>query len=490
METITRRGLKFSLWEGASASVHMTLTSGAFLTGYALLLGANDFELSLLLALPMLMQGMQLPGAYFIERSGHRKTLTRWGAGISRLLWLPMVLLPLLLPDWPHIGFFLVLFTLAHLLMQLGVPGWITWMADLVPRQIRGRYFSQRNRFAGGFAIGVSLLGGIVLDFFREKDSAYDGYLALFLLACTAGLAAFFFLGKQPEPPQADPQPLPPLSTYLSRPFQNKNYRRILAFYLALLFPVGISAPYFSAHLIKVLEWDFRLVAATSIGTSIVSLIVEPIWGKLVDRHGHRPVLILCTIGITHLPIYYAFGPYDLYWPFFANALLAGAFWPGLNLAMFGLLLETTPQEGKAGFLAVQATLNGFMNFLASGLGGILALWLASVHFEWNGLLFNNYQILFFLSAMLRVPSLLLLLRISEPTATRTYVLVRRAFIPLDRTISFGRHILAIPKGKASHRKENKNSSDSFVDQISPGSVISPDRQAEQDQTRSTNPDQ
>ncbi len=159
--------------------------------------------------------------------------------------------------------------------------------------------------------------------FFREKDSAYDGYLVLFLLACTARLAAFFFLGKQPEPPQADPQPLPPLSTYLSRPFQNKNYRRILAFYLALLFPVGISAPYFSAHLIKVLEWDFRLVAATSIGTSIVSLIVEPIWGKLVDRHGHRPVLILCTIGITHLPIYYAFGPYDLYWPFFANALLA-----------------------------------------------------------------------------------------------------------------------------------------------------------------------
>ncbi|MDG2198224.1 MAG: hypothetical protein P8O70_15360 [SAR324 cluster bacterium] len=64
-ETITRLGLKFSLWEGASASVHMTLTSGAFLTGYALLLGANDFELSLLLALLMLMQSMQLPRAYF-----------------------------------------------------------------------------------------------------------------------------------------------------------------------------------------------------------------------------------------------------------------------------------------------------------------------------------------------------------------------------------------------------------------------------------------
>ena len=197
--------------------------------------------------------------------------------------------------------------------MQLGFPGWINWIADLVPRQIHGHYFSQRNRFAGGFSIGVSLLGGIVLDFFREKDSAYNGYLVLFLLTCTAGLTAFFFPGKQPEPPQADPQPLPTLSTYLSRPFQNKNYRRILAFYSALLFPVGISAPYFSAHLIKVLKWDFRLVAATSIGTSVVTLIVEPVWGKLFNRHGHRPVLIPYTIGITHLPIYCAFEPYDLY---------------------------------------------------------------------------------------------------------------------------------------------------------------------------------
>lgn len=156
-------------------------------------------------------------------------------------------------------------------------------MENPVPRQIRGRYFSQRNPLAGGLAIGVSLLGGRS-GFFREKDFAYDGYLALFLLTCNTGIAAFFFLGNQPEPLQVDPQPLPPLSTYFSRPFQNKNYRRIITFYLALLFPIGISIPYFSAHLIKVLEWDFRLAAANPIGTSIVSLIVEPIWGDwLID---------------------------------------------------------------------------------------------------------------------------------------------------------------------------------------------------------------
>jgi MFS family permease len=423
----------------------MTLTSGAFLTGYALLLGANDFELALLLALPMLAQGMQLPGAYWVERSGKRRNWVRWFSGMSRMLWLPMALVPLLELSIPHIWVFLGLFGLAHLLMQSGVPAWITWMADLVPKRIRGRYFSQRNRLAGSFAIACSLGGGFVIDHFRGQESPYSGYLTLFLVAVGAALIAFFLIGRQPEP-ATTPQVLPSLHDYLVRPFRDPGYRRILTFYIALLFPVGVSAPYFSAHLIKTLEWDFRLVAATSIGTALTSIFFEPFWGRLIDRHGHRPVLMLCAMGIVQLPLYYALSPYSWYWPFFANALLAGVFWPGFNLAMFNLLLSATPQEGKAGFLAMQAALNGFVNFLASGLGGILALSLAGTHLMWQGLEFNNYQLLFFLSAGMRLPCLLLLRKVEEPKATGTFVLVRRAFITLDRTISFGRHILAVPK--------------------------------------------
>jgi len=49
-----RTGLKISVWEGSFATVHVTLTSCAFLIGYALLLGVNDFQLGLLAALPFL----------------------------------------------------------------------------------------------------------------------------------------------------------------------------------------------------------------------------------------------------------------------------------------------------------------------------------------------------------------------------------------------------------------------------------------------------
>ena len=69
-------------------------------------------------------------------------------------------------------------------------------MKNPVPRQICGRYFSQRNPLAGVLATGV--MGGRS-GFFREKDFAYDGYLALFLLTCNTGIAAFFFLGSQPN---------------------------------------------------------------------------------------------------------------------------------------------------------------------------------------------------------------------------------------------------------------------------------------------------
>jgi len=45
--------------EGAFSNIFVVLTSGAFVTGLALMLGANDFEIGLLTALPYLAQAAQ-----------------------------------------------------------------------------------------------------------------------------------------------------------------------------------------------------------------------------------------------------------------------------------------------------------------------------------------------------------------------------------------------------------------------------------------------
>src|SRR3954463_6430894 len=71
-----RRALRLSIVEGSLSNIHVTVCAGAFLTGFALMLGAGDFELGLIAALPFLGQLFQFVGAYLEERLGERRRMT------------------------------------------------------------------------------------------------------------------------------------------------------------------------------------------------------------------------------------------------------------------------------------------------------------------------------------------------------------------------------------------------------------------------------
>jgi MFS family permease len=435
--------LRISTQEGIWATLHMVLTTGAFLTGFALMLGANDLHLAIIAAIPMLAQVFQLPGAYLVERSGHRKRITGVGSVLGRTCWLPMALIPWL--GARHgLVLFMALYAISSLLMSASGPAWVAWMSDLVPKRIRGRYFGTRNRILGIVTIAASLSAGFFLDAARDRGLEAAGYMVLQLVAVSGGLLAFLMILRQPEPGYA-PEPLPSPAEYLLRPLKHQGFRPVLIFFLYWLLAVGVSAPYFTAHLIKNMQWSFGLIATAGITTSALSIVCHPIWGRMVDRYGHRPVLILTSLGILHLPLYYAFCPYTWHWPVYGNAVLAGVFWSGFNLALFNLLMSASPSQGRPGYVALFAALSGLVNFASSMLGGLLAHRLT----EWQGLVFgvpfSNYQLLFLLSASLRVPGVALALRIHEPTAKSAVVLVRQAFIEIDRRIGFGRQFITLP---------------------------------------------
>src|SRR4029079_655636 len=82
-----QRGLRLSIVEGALSNIYISVTTGAFLTGFALLLGASDFELGVIGALPFVGQLFQFVGAYLEERLGQRRRLVALTAGSSRTLW-------------------------------------------------------------------------------------------------------------------------------------------------------------------------------------------------------------------------------------------------------------------------------------------------------------------------------------------------------------------------------------------------------------------
>ena len=94
------RGLRYGLRDGACQAV--TQGSGEqYLSAFALLLHASPFQLSVLSALPQLIgTGAQLVSVKLLQWFPNRKALISVGTVGQAFAWIPIVLLPLLLPEW------------------------------------------------------------------------------------------------------------------------------------------------------------------------------------------------------------------------------------------------------------------------------------------------------------------------------------------------------------------------------------------------------
>src|SRR5262245_30986026 len=185
-----QRGLRRSVVEGALSNIHVTVTAGAFLTGFALLLGAGDFELGLLGALPFVGQLFQFVGAYLEERLGERRRLVAITAGVSRSLWAIIAALPFLAAlGGARLPIFLIVLTISQALIGITANAWTSWMSDLVPPRQRGRYFGARNTICTVTAMISSWLAGHAIDQYRGASAEAAGYALIFGVAVVCAIA-------------------------------------------------------------------------------------------------------------------------------------------------------------------------------------------------------------------------------------------------------------------------------------------------------------
>jgi len=63
-----RKGRKYSIIEGSFALVFIALSTDVFLTGYALILGANEFVIGIIGAIPFISQMIQFLGTLPFEK--------------------------------------------------------------------------------------------------------------------------------------------------------------------------------------------------------------------------------------------------------------------------------------------------------------------------------------------------------------------------------------------------------------------------------------
>ncbi len=417
------RARSLSIIEGCFARGHMACTSGTVLTGFALWLGASPLVIGLLASLPAFAGLAQLAAPYFTDRLGQRKSLVIAAVAAQRLLWVPVAILPFLgVPVGVAMFLLVALVSLSSMLSSFASVPWLSWMGDLVPREIRGRYFATRNILLGVVALVLGPALGQFLDLWKAMPAPANGYgfLLSFGFGVACGLVSLVVLRRVVEPPMA-PGTEGSLLSQLRLPWQNQSFRRLIVFRGYYIFMVNLAGPFFVVFYLQELGLGFGAVYILSALGSLASLVSLRWWGPLCDKWGNRRVMVISAVGKGIFPLLYigmgltaSGSPTNLTWVLLIIVQLFSVAESGLELAANNLPLNVAPRQHNTAYLATYAAVFSLCSAVSPLIGGALLSQFSMLSLIAGPLTLSAFQTLFFASGLLRLSSVFFARRVSD----------------------------------------------------------------------------
>ena len=412
-----RATMRTATAEGAFAMFFINWTNGSVLTGFALSLGATPFELGLISSVPLLGQVLSPVVAWLAGRAGRRKVLTVALGLVGRILWALAATLPWLGDSPARMPLLITLIAVSSLFQAGAGALWTAWIGDVVPARERGRYFGFRTGLLGAIGMLANLIAGAFID----AVAAPQNFQIVLVAAVVLGVISALMVALYAEPPTTTAR-LRFLETF-TVPFQDANFRKVLAFGTYWTFAVLVAAPFVIPYFLEHLRMSYTQVALWSAIAATSALFLSPLWGRVIDQHGNKPVLEVTTIGCgLFLPAGWLLATPDNLWPIWFGGVIDAMVWGAIGPAQFNLAILTAPQTQRSSFIAALSATTGIAGFLGGLVSGVLLGWYSHPALQGQvlGLEWTGYHWLFVTSALLRLQAWRFLRGIHEDGASRT----------------------------------------------------------------------
>lgn len=413
----TMRGLRMWNISAALAAVHSAVTTGAYTTGYALHLGATSALIGLLSAAPSWGQMLQALSPLFSERLRRRKPLCLIAYAFSYGMWLPVAVIPFIVIEALQPWALVVCIALAGAASALAAPASNSWMTDLAPREIRGRFVAQQQSVIAAVGLVTSLGAGMYLDLFSE-NTQQTGFTSLFVIAVFFALVSVWSWSRVPEPAKQPGGQESPLHL-LMLPFRHKQFRTLMTLISVRVGVAMLAGPFFTVFMLRTLEIPYSQIALFSSMQTLANITMNPFWGYLADKFGYRPILLLCSTGLALFPLWWVFVTLDNYWIMVPLAQIWGGITSaGIPLAQFNLMIKTAPDANRSVYIGCYSAMTSAASALGAMLGGAAAAVCGTLApLTLFGYTIADLQYLFLGGFILRLAAAALLSRVQEEAA-------------------------------------------------------------------------
>lgn len=423
-----QRGLRINILAGALGMAWWVMAQGMPLTMFFEALGSSGAVLGLVSAVMQAAVLLQIPAALFAERLEERKLPWARLTLVSRFIWFLPAVCVMLVPERPQAvaAVTLGVVALSALLQQSVGAFWFSWMADLVPERVRGRFWGIRQTWVMFACLTAMQLAGYILDLYSPAGAggrAWQGFSLVFILGSIFGCADIIIHLWVPEPRRERIVADVPWPQRILEPLRNREFR-LLTMAMGIQ---GLSLGLLGLGLVY-LKKDFPVtysqLAAITVSGALGTLIFSSVWGYIMDRIGGRalgsilfaliPVLAIVWFFVepysTNLPGLFAslhgIGPAAAFlvrllpeaarqwveafempqpvWLLVFGSFLGGAVYGGVGLCQLNLVSALSPERGRTMAMAVHWSVSGLLCAAGSLIAGRVMDFFAAHPLAWT----------------------------------------------------------------------------------------------------------
>tara|TARA_B100000315_G_scaffold243784_1_gene267575 strand:- start:1515 stop:2606 length:1092 start_codon:yes stop_codon:yes gene_type:complete len=278
---------------------------------------------------------------------------------------------------YPTFQTFLIVNVFISIFDQLTGTVWTSLIGDVVPENIRGRYFGKRAQINGIYSTISIILAGFVLQIISGYNESL-GFAVIFFIGSIFRLLSCYLYLKHDDPKKSK-EKLDSLNIFSSI-YTNKHTLFIKYIFYSSIYTFinswGIAV--YTILFLRYFNFSYLQYSIIIFLLPLTSYISNPVWGYWSDYAGNRKVMLSGYWILTILPFnwFFCLQFFEGHVAFIfvlIHQIIAGIGWAGVHLSSFNYILNTVDQKDKMVQLTYLKAINGFFIFVGALAGAFLA---------------------------------------------------------------------------------------------------------------------